>query len=58
MTKLARQKLGITLTEETIDSLEKICKKMGLSKSQAISLAINTYALEKFEADERKNTKN
>lgn len=44
---MARVKVGITLTEETLKRLDEICKEFGLSKSQAISFAINTCKLKK-----------
>lgn len=44
-----RIKVGITLTEETLKRLEELCQATGLLKSQAISLAINTYAAENLE---------
>ncbi len=31
----------ITLTEDTLARLEEICKEMGLSKSQALSMLVN-----------------
>jgi len=45
---MARKKVGITLTDETLGNLDEICKKTGLTKSQVIALLINTYGLEKF----------
>jgi metal-responsive CopG/Arc/MetJ family transcriptional regulator len=49
---MPREKVGITLTKETLKSLERICKHNGLAKSQAISLAINTYVNEKLGREE------
>lgn len=46
--KMARKKIGITLTDETLGNLDEICKKTGLTKSQVIALLINTHGLEKF----------
>lgn len=46
--KMARKKVGITLTDETLGNLDEICKRTGLTKSQVIALLINTYGLEKF----------
>lgn len=46
--KMARKKIGITLTDETLGNLDDICKKTGLTKSQVIAFLINTYGLEKF----------
>lgn len=48
---MTRKKVGITLTEGTLKNLEKICKINGLTKSQAIALLINTYAIEKLETE-------
>ncbi|HHL0974452.1 TPA: CopG family transcriptional regulator [Bacillus cereus] len=45
---MARKKIGITLTDETLGNLDDICKKTGLTKSQVIALLINTYGLEKL----------
>lgn len=44
---MARKKVGITLTEETLERLLKIADEMGLTKSQAISMLINTHYTEK-----------
>lgn len=43
---MAKKQLGITLTPETIERLENICKKLGLTKSNAIAMAINKLAFE------------
>lgn len=43
---MARIKVGITLSEGTLENLEKIRNAKGLTKSQAIALLINTYAIE------------
>jgi len=40
-----RLKIGITLTEDTLKKLDEICKIMGLEKSYAISLMINSYVI-------------
>jgi len=40
---MVRKQVGITLTDETLERLEKISEEMGLSKSQAISMLINKY---------------
>lgn len=45
---MAKNKFGITLTEETQKSLEFLCKKLGLRKSQAIAFAVNTLVSEKY----------
>lgn len=44
-----RIKVGITLTEETLKRLNELCEVTGLMKSQAISLALNTYVVENLE---------
>jgi hypothetical protein len=44
---MARKKIGITLTDDTVKNLEDICKVTGLTKSQMIALLINTYKIEK-----------
>lgn len=41
---MVKTKVGITLSEETVKRLEEIMQKLGLTKSQAISLLINTYS--------------
>lgn len=50
---MPREKVGITLTKETLKNLERICNQNGLAKSQAISLVINTYANEKLPREEK-----
>ncbi|RAI78760.1 ribbon-helix-helix protein, CopG family (plasmid) [Macrococcoides caseolyticum subsp. hominis] len=50
---MVRIKVGITLTEDTLARLEEICKEMGLSKSQALSMLVNKEYLEKYQ-DENK----
>lgn len=50
---MAREKVGITLTEDTLKRLEGIGKEMGLSKSQAISMMINKYYINEFEGSEK-----
>lgn len=40
---MANQKVGITLNDETLELLIKECAKLGLTKSQFISLLINQY---------------
>lgn len=40
---MAKQKIGITLNDETLQVLMKECSKLGLTKSQFISLLINQY---------------
>lgn len=44
---MARKKVGITLTDESLKRLEEIAKEMGLTKSQAISMLVNTHYIEK-----------
>ena len=41
------------MTEDTLARLEEICKEMGLSKSQALSMLVNKEYLEKYQ-DENK----
>jgi len=50
---MPREKVGITLTAETLKRLELICNEHGLAKSQAISLAINTFVIEKLKNQEK-----
>lgn len=50
---MVRVKVGITLTEDTLARLEEICKEMGLSKSQALSMLVNKEYLAKYQ-DENK----
>lgn len=38
-----KTKVGITLSDETLAHLELMAKNLGLSKSGAIAMAINTY---------------
>lgn len=42
---MARKQIGITLTEDTLERLDNLCNKLGMSKSNAISLAINKLAM-------------
>ena len=51
---MVKKKLGITLSEPTLENLEKMRKMNGLTKSQAIALLINTYVNEKMGTE--KNT--
>lgn len=46
---VVKTKIGITLSEQTVQKLEYLCKKNGLTKSQAIALAINTFVNEKYD---------
>lgn len=48
---MSRIKVGITLTEDTLKRLEEICKEMGLSKSQALSMLVNKEYLDKYQND-------
>ena len=50
---MAREKVGITLTPVTIERLKDISEEMGLSKSQAISMLINNYYIEKGKKGDR-----
>lgn len=47
--KMAREKVGITLTEDTLKRLMEIADEMGLSKSQAISMLINKHYIKEIE---------
>ncbi len=47
-----KKTITITVSEETQKRLDFLCKKLGLRKSQAIALAVNTIALEKYEYNE------
>lgn len=40
--------ITITVTEATLDALTFLCKNLGLRKSQAIALAVNTVSMEKY----------
>ena len=42
---MPRMKVSITLTDDTLKRLEVFCQEMGLTRSQAISLAINSYVI-------------
>ena len=50
---MVRVKVGITLTEDTLARLEEICKEMGLSKSQALSMLVNKEYLQKYQDDNK-----
>lgn len=54
---MAREKVGITLTPVTIERLKDISEEMGLSKSQAISMLINNYYIEKGKKEDRDSGK-
>lgn len=54
---LAREKVGITLTDVTVERLKEIAEDMGLSKSQAISMLINTYFIENRKKEGRDGEK-
>lgn len=43
---MAREKVGITLTEGTLERLVEISEEMGLTKSQAIAMLINQHYAE------------
>lgn len=43
-----KNKIGITLSDETTKRLDFVCKELGLKRSQAIAFAINTIAMEKY----------
>ena len=44
---MSKNKVGITLSDETLEVLNKLCVELGLTKSQAISYLINTYYINK-----------
>lgn len=46
---MARKQVGITLTDDTLERLDKIAEELGLSKSQAISMLINKYFLNEMQ---------
>lgn len=50
---MVKTKVGITLTEDTLARLERICKEMGLSKSQALSMLVNKEYLDKYHDDSK-----
>jgi predicted DNA-binding protein len=55
---MARKQVGITLTEDTLERLENLCNKLGMTKSNAISLAINKLAIaEEVDEIEEENNK-
>lgn len=56
---MTRKQVGITLTEDTLERLENLCNKLGMTKSNAISLAINKLAIaeEVDEIEEENNEK-
>lgn len=59
---MARKQVGITLTEDTLERLDNLCKKLGMTKSNAISLAINKLAIaeevDEIEENNKKGQKN
>lgn len=55
---MTRKQVGITLTEDTLERLENLCNKLGMTKSNAISLAINKLAIaEEVDEIEEENNK-
>ena len=50
---MARTKVGITLTEDTLKRLDEIAEQMGLTKSQAISMLINKEYLNKYQDEDK-----
>lgn len=55
---MARKQVGITLTQDTLERLENLCNKLGMTKSNAISLAINKLAIaEEVDEIEEENNK-
>ncbi len=51
--KMARTKVGITLTEDTLKRLDEIAEQMGLTKSQTISMLINKEYLNKYQEEDK-----
>lgn len=51
--KMARTKVGITLTEDTLKRLDEIAEQMGLTKSQAISMLVNKEYLNKYQDEDK-----
>uniref|UniRef100_UPI003F85B9A7 ribbon-helix-helix protein, CopG family n=2 Tax=Staphylococcus TaxID=1279 RepID=UPI003F85B9A7 len=50
---MARTKVGITLTEDTLKRLDEIAEQMGLTKSQAISMLVNKEYLNKYQDEDK-----
>lgn len=50
---MAKKVITITISEETEKRLDFLCEKLGLRKSQAISFAVNTTAIEKYNYKEK-----
>ncbi|MBA1397427.1 MULTISPECIES: CopG family transcriptional regulator [Staphylococcaceae] len=50
---MARTKVGITLTEDTLKRLDEIAEQMGLTKSQTISMLINKEYLNKYQEEDK-----
>ena len=50
---MARTKVGITLTEDTLKRLDEIAEQMGLTKSQAISMLVNKEYLNKYPDEDK-----
>lgn len=48
-----KNKIGITLTDETLDNLMLIARKFGLSKSQMIAWLINNYVIDNVDEIEK-----
>ena len=40
---MVKEKVGITLSSDTLAKLEKLMAELGLTKSQAIAYLINSY---------------
>lgn len=43
-----REQVGLVLTAETKERLDKICEITGMNRCAVISMCINTYAFEKL----------
>lgn len=50
---MKRVKVGITLTEDTLERLEMIRKELGLSKSQALSMLVNKEYIDKYQGGKK-----
>lgn len=51
-----KKTITITMSEDTQKRLIFLCKKLGLTKSQAIAFTINTVALEKYDYQEGRSS--
>lgn len=46
---MARKKVGITLTEETLKRLDEIVEELGMSRSHVLSMLVNKEYISKYE---------